>query len=88
LPPLAETVPGFEVMVWGGIVVPVGVPKPIVARLNAEVNKALVSQALKERFTNIGYQIVGGTPEQFAAFVHKEILKWADVAKRSGAKAD
>lgn len=88
LAPLADTVPGFEVMVWGGVVVPRNVPRPIVARLNAEVNKALATPVLKERFTNVGYQLVGGTPEDFSRFVTREIAKWADVAKRSGAKAD
>jgi len=86
LPAIAEAVPGFEVTVWGGVVVPVGVPKPIVARLNAEINKALVLPALKEKYAAIGYELVGGTPEQFDAFVKKEIAKWADVVKRSGAK--
>jgi len=88
LPPLADTVPGFEIMVWGGVVFPRNVPRDIVMRMNAEVNKALVTPTLKERFTTIGYEIVGGTPEQFAAFVRKEIAKFADIAKRSGARAD
>lgn len=88
LPPLAETVPGFEIMVWGGIVFPRNVPREIVLRMNAEVNKALVTPTLKERFTTIGYEVVGGTPEQFAAFVRKEIAKFADIAKRSGARPD
>lgn len=88
LPPIADTVPGFEIMVWGGVVVPVGVPKDIVMRLNAEINKALVTPTLKERFATIGYEIVGGTPEQFQAFVKKEIAKFADISKRSGARID
>ena len=88
LPPLADTVPGFEIMVWGGVVFPRNVPREVVLRMNAEVNKALAMPTLKERFTAIGYEIVGGTPEQFAAFVRKEIAKFADIAKRSGARSD
>jgi tripartite-type tricarboxylate transporter receptor subunit TctC len=89
LPTIDEAgVPGFELTVWGGVVVPVGVPKPIVARLNAEINKALAVPALKEKFSAIGYTLVGGTPEQFDAFVKKEVAKWADVIKRSGARID
>ncbi len=88
LPAIAETVPGFEVTVWGGVVVPVGVPKAIVARLNAAINKVLAAPALKEKYAAIGYELVGGTPEQFDAFVKKEMAKWADVVKRSGAKVD
>ena len=86
LPAIAETVPGFEVIVWGGVVLPAGAPKAIVARLNAEINKVLASPALKERYATIGYEVVGGTPQQFDAFVKSEIAKWADVVMRSGAK--
>ena len=86
LPAIAETVPGFEVTVWGGVVVPVGVPKTIVARLNAAINKVLALPAVKEKYSAIGYELVGGTPEQFDAYVRSEIAKWADVVKRSGAK--
>jgi tripartite-type tricarboxylate transporter receptor subunit TctC len=89
LPTLDEAgVPGFDLTVWGGVVVPVGVPKPIVAKLNAEINKALESPTLREKFSAIGYTLVGGTPEQFDAFVRKEAAKWADVIKRSGARID
>lgn len=88
LPALAETLPGYEIIVWGGIVYPAGVPRDIVMKMNAEVNKALTTPQLKERFTNIGYEIVGGTPEQFAEFVRKEIAKFADIAKRAGARVD
>ncbi len=88
LPTIAEAgVPGFEILAWSGVIVPVGVPQPIVARLNAEVNKALASPALRGQFDAVGYEITGNsTPEQFAAFVKKEVAKWADVVKRSGAK--
>jgi tripartite-type tricarboxylate transporter receptor subunit TctC len=68
--------------------VPVGTSKAIVTKLNAEVNKALQSPALKERYASIEAEPVGGTPQQFAAFVRKETLKWADVVKKSGAKLD
>ena len=88
LPAIAETVPDFEVIVWGGVVAPAGVPKPIVTRLNVAINQVLASPALKEKYAVIGYELVGGTPEQFDAFVKKEIAKWADVIKRSGAKFD
>ena len=57
-------------------------------KLNAEINKALQSPTLKERYAAIEAEPVGGTPEQFAAFVKKETVKWADVVKKSGAKLD
>ena len=86
MPAVAETLPGFEVMVWGSVVFPAGVPKPIVSRLNAEVNRALQGSPLKDKLMGIGYEIAGGTPEQLTQFVRKEIAKFADIAKRAGAK--
>ncbi len=88
IPTIAETVPGYETTAWGGIVVPVGTPRPIVQKLNTEINKALQSPLLKERYAAIEAEPVGGTAEQFAAFVKKETVKWADVVKKSGAKLD
>jgi tripartite-type tricarboxylate transporter receptor subunit TctC len=89
LPTISEAgVPGFEVTTWSGVVVPAGVPKAIVARLNAEINKALASLTVKEQLAGNGYELVGGTPEQFEELVKKETVKWADIIKRSGAKID
>lgn len=88
LPAIAETVPGFEVTVWGGVVVPAGVPKPIVAQLNAAINKVLAMPEMKEKYAAIGYELVGGTPAQFDTYVKKEMAKWASVVKRSGAKVN
>jgi tripartite-type tricarboxylate transporter receptor subunit TctC len=81
-------VPGFEVSAWAGVIVPTGVPKAIVARLNAEINKALATSTVREKLPEMGLELVGGTPEQFAAHIKRETAKWADVVKRSGAKID
>lgn len=88
LPTIAETLPGYEVVPWGGIIAPVGVQKDVVARLNAAINKALGTPALLERFKALGVDPGGGTPEQFAAHVRKEIPKWAEVVKRAGIKPE
>jgi len=89
LPTIAEAgVPGYEATTWTGIVAPVGVPKPIVAKLNAEINKAIATQSLKDKFAQIGSESAGGTPEQFGALIRRESAKWAEVVKRSGAKVD
>ena len=89
VPTIAEAgVPGYETTAWGGLVVPVGTPQPIVLKLNAEVNRALQSPALRERYAAIDAEPVGGTAVEFAAFVRKETVKWADVVKKSGAKLD
>jgi tripartite-type tricarboxylate transporter receptor subunit TctC len=87
LPTISEAgVPGFEVTTWSGVVAPSGVSKAIITRINGEINQALASQTMKENIGNIGYELVGGTPEQFAELVKKETVKWADVIKRTGAK--
>jgi tripartite-type tricarboxylate transporter receptor subunit TctC len=89
LPTVAEAgVTGFEVVTWSGVVGPSGVPKDIVAKLNAELNRALAAPALKEKFSALGYEPVGGTPEQFDALIKKETLRWAEVVRRVGAKVD
>jgi tripartite-type tricarboxylate transporter receptor subunit TctC len=89
VPTIAEAgVPGYEATTWTGIVAPIGLPKPILARLNAELNRAVASPAFKEKALAIGSEPQGSTPEQFGDFIRKEYAKWGDVIKRSGAKID
>ncbi len=89
IPTIAEAgVPGYETNSWGGMVVPVRTPRAIVTKLNAEINKALQSPELRERYAAIEAEPTGGTPEQFAAFVKTEAVKWADVVRKSGAKVE
>ncbi len=89
LPTVSEAgVPGYEATTWTGIVAPVGVPKAIIAKLNAELNRATSTQSLRDKFALIGSEPAGGTPEQFGELIRKESAKWADVVKRSGAKVD
>jgi tripartite-type tricarboxylate transporter receptor subunit TctC len=89
LPPISEAgVPGYEVTAWAGVVTQGRVSRQIIGKLNAEINKALISPGAMEKFAGLGYEIVGGTPETFGALIKKEVAKWADVVKRTGAKAD
>ena len=81
-----EGLPGFEVTGWYGLLAPVKTPPAIVARLNAEANRVLPS--LKERYAELGSEIVGGTPAAFAEFLASDAAKWAKVVKTSGARAD
>jgi tripartite-type tricarboxylate transporter receptor subunit TctC len=79
-------VPGFEMIPWSGYMFPARVPREIVMRLNAEINKALLSQAVQEKFAAVGYIPGGGTPEQFAEFIRKETDKWAKVIEAAEIK--
>ncbi|MDB5804840.1 MAG: hypothetical protein JWN73_2162 [Betaproteobacteria bacterium] len=89
VPTIAESgVPGYETLAWGGVIAPAGLPPEIAARLNAEVNKALKTAALKAAYFNMGFEPAGGTPAEFTNYVHKEMPKWQAVIKRSGAKME
>ncbi|HVY06963.1 MAG TPA: tripartite tricarboxylate transporter substrate binding protein [Burkholderiales bacterium] len=89
VPTVAESgVPGFEVSVWFGIVAPAGTPAAVVAKLNAEVNAILKTPEVRQTFNYQGVQTVGGTPQEFTAFIEAQRVKWAKVVKDSGAKAD
>ena len=89
VPTIAESgVPGYEATTWNGIVGPVGMPQAVVARLNAEINKALASSTVKERFAAIGAEPAQTSPQQFGELIRREYVKWADVVKRSGARVD
>jgi tripartite-type tricarboxylate transporter receptor subunit TctC len=89
LPTIAEAgVPGYLAPTWTGVIAPAGVPRPIVDKLNAAINKALASEAFKEKFAKIGDEPGGGTPEEFAETIRMDSAKWADVVKRSGAKLE
>ena len=90
LPTVAEAgVPGYVAATWTGVIAPAGVPRPIVDKLNAAINKALKSEAFMEKFCqDSAMNRRGGTPEEFAATIKADSAKWADVVQRSGAKLD
>ena len=89
MPTIAEAgVPGYVTTAWGGLVAPVGTPRDVIAKLNVEVNRALQSPQLKERYAAIDAEAVGGSIAEFAAFVKAESVKWGDVVRKSGAKLD
>jgi tripartite-type tricarboxylate transporter receptor subunit TctC len=89
LPTVAEAgVPGYEAPTWSGVIAPAGVPRPIIDRLNAGINKAIASQTFRDRFAEIGDEPAGGTPEEFAELIQKDSKKWGEVVRRSGARLD
>ncbi|MFN7570089.1 MAG: Bug family tripartite tricarboxylate transporter substrate binding protein [Betaproteobacteria bacterium] len=79
---------GFDVSTWFGVFAPAGTPAPVVARLNDEFRKALVTPAMRERLAAMGTEPSPNTPEQFARFIAAELAKYRDVVKYSGAKVD
>jgi tripartite-type tricarboxylate transporter receptor subunit TctC len=88
LPTIGETVPGYLAPTWTGVIAPAGMPRRIVDRLNAAINKALKSEAFREKFKVIGDEPAGGTPEEFAETIKTDSAKWRDVIKRAGIKIE
>jgi tripartite-type tricarboxylate transporter receptor subunit TctC len=89
LPTMAQAgVKDFDVFTWWGLFAPAGTSPEIVKRLNAEVNKALAAADLKEKWLASGAEPSPTTPEAFAAFIAKEMPKYAKIVKESGAKVD
>ena len=82
VPTMAEAgITGYETSTWGGILAPAGTPRDVVAKLNAEANKALASPDVRARMLGAGIEPAGGTPQEFAEFLNSEIIKWGSVAK-------
>jgi tripartite-type tricarboxylate transporter receptor subunit TctC len=88
VPTIAETVPGFEMTPWWGLLAPAGTPREVIVRLNTETVRILGLPDVKAHYANLGMTAAPSTPEQFAAYVQEEIVRWAKVVKASGARAD
>jgi tripartite-type tricarboxylate transporter receptor subunit TctC len=89
VPAIAEAgLKGYETSTWHGILAPAGTSPEIVVKLNVEIARILAQSAVKERLVGQGLDPVGGTPEQFGAYLKTEISKWAVVVKASGARAE
>ena len=89
LPTFAEAgLGGYALENWYGALAPAGTPREIVNKLNAEIVKALQLPDVKERLTSQGFETRTSTPDEFAAFIKSEIVKWAPIVKASGAKVD
>lgn len=87
LPTMMESgVPDFDVSTWFGLVAPAGTPKPIVDKLAQAVNAALKSEEVKAGFKTQGFDTLGGSPEEFAKFLDRELVKWAAAAAAAGLK--
>jgi tripartite-type tricarboxylate transporter receptor subunit TctC len=89
LPAIAESgYPGFEALAWNGVMVPAATPRPIVARLNAEIDAILKQPDVVQKMNAAGFQLVGGAPEDLSALIKSETERWAPVIRRLGLKID
>ncbi|MEP7208434.1 MAG: tripartite tricarboxylate transporter substrate binding protein [Casimicrobiaceae bacterium] len=89
LPTIAESgYPGFEALAWNGIVVPAGTPKAVIARLNAEINAVLKQPDIVQKMQGFGFDLIGGTPEDFGQLIRGEVDRWTPVIRKVGLKVD
>ena len=89
VPTIAEAgVPGYEATSWFGMFAPAGTPAPVLAKLNAAIVKLLAQPDVKKKINEQGAEVYSETPEQFAAFIQAESVKWGKVVKESGASLD
>ncbi len=88
LPPVADTVPGYESVTWFGLYGPKGLPADVVTRVNTAVNQALQDADVKDRLARLGIEPVGGTPQQFAAMTQADRNKWKKIITERKLTAD
>ena len=89
MPTIAEQgLPGYEAGVWIGLLAPLGTPKPIIAKLNAVGQNAVKTPDFVKRMNDLGYEVIGGTPEQMRAMIDAEVKRMHPIVKASGAKPE
>ena len=88
IPTVAETVPGFEATTWFALFAPANTPRPVIDRLNAEVQRVYRLPEVQERLKSLGLEAVLSSPEELSRYQASEIAKWAKVVKDSGARAE
>ena len=81
-------VAGYESGVWFGLAVAAGTPREVIAKLNDAANRSTKAPEFIKRMTDLGYNIMGGTPEQMTDLLKVEVARWGPIVKASGAKAD
>jgi len=89
IPAIAESgYPGFEALAWNGLVAPAGTPRPVIDKINAEVNAILKLPDVAQKMNAAGFDLIGGTPEDFAKLIAAESTRWTPVVKRLGITAN
>ena len=88
VPTIAETLPGFEVTGWYGVVAPANTPSNVVSKLNQEIGEILRDRAFQERVGPLGYTTSPSTPEELDKYIRVEMSRWSDVIRKGNIKLD
>jgi tripartite-type tricarboxylate transporter receptor subunit TctC len=88
VPPIADTLPGFELLGWYGLEVPLHTPKPLIAKINGDFTRVLRDAGVRERLVAIGAEPAPNSPEAFGAFLRRETERWAKLIKQGGDRPD
>ena len=88
VPVMAETIPGFELVTWHGVMIAPGTPPPLVERINRELNAVLQQADVRSRFTNSGLQVTGGTAQEFGAILKRDYDKYGAALRAAGVKPE
>jgi tripartite-type tricarboxylate transporter receptor subunit TctC len=88
VPPVSETVPGYESLAWFGLFAPAGTPKDVIAKWHGDTVAVLALPDIRDRIAQLGFDVVGNTPDAYSVLVKGDIVKWQRVVKLSGAKAE
>jgi tripartite-type tricarboxylate transporter receptor subunit TctC len=88
LPVVAEAIPGFELVTWHGVMMSPATPRPVIERVNRELNAVLERPEVRERFATSGLQITGGTPEDFAGILRRDYDKYGRALQAAGVKPE
>jgi len=88
VPAVAESLPGYEVVLWNGVWAPAGTPQPIIERMNQAINEVLSDPEVKKVFREQGSTPASNTPDEFKQLISAEIKKWGDLVKLSGARVE
>jgi tripartite-type tricarboxylate transporter receptor subunit TctC len=89
VPPMAEAgVPGFDFAAWTGYLAPAGTPRDVIAKLHADIVRTLNAPDVREKMTTLGFELVGNSPEEFAALIRNDIARFGKLVKAAGIRAE
>ena len=88
IPTVAETIPGFEASGWFALYAPAGTPRSIILLLNQGANQVLEMPDVKKRYSDLGADVVGGSPEKLRDQVKREMAKWSELIRTTGIHAE